>query len=513
MAMRTSFVIAGVLALTLAILAPGTARANDAEVLPEGIFKIGHVTGFDWSTDTFKTVFGAGTYPTTKWYNITVYLSDIAGPDAARQMDRFCEGGKCIVGKTHFDLFQSAIKFNTSLFYGITDNLTVGIIFPYVRSMGSSSLDVTDSNMGINYRKDGTIDPSIPIAPYSPSFPGVKDKIRNSDVETILSHPAFGFQYQKPLDMHEGWYLSDIILGSRYLFNESERWKNAFTIFFITPTGKLKNYNYLFDPANGDGQLDIGFWFNNDLVVSKKKYLGLTLNFSTGYTTQFPQTKKFRVGSLSRTAWDGTKYTPGDTWENPLPIGNLSSSYLELRRDIGDNVDFYAGFKWDILPSLSFSQEFYYYYKWRDMFDLAYTPMMCELVGQYDHDNRGSKYCGEPGADYGLANIQTHQLSLQTDREEVVSTSSLTFTSLPFVEEGKFPVPFFFTVGYKHSIAGKNIEQANSIFCSLDLVGSIYMFDKDFEKKMEEKEKAKKAKAAMGGAGMNYSLANQAMTK
>jgi len=70
--------------------------------------------------------------------------------------------------------------------------------------------------------------------------------------------------------------------------------------------------------------------------------------------------------------------------ENPLPIGSMSSSYLELRRDIGDNVDFYAGFKWDILPYLAFSQEFYYYYKWRDMFDLAYTPLMCELVSQYD---------------------------------------------------------------------------------------------------------------------------------
>ena len=324
----TRLVVAGALAAALVIIFGGSALANDAEVIPQGVFKIGQVVGYDWSTDSFKTVFGSGTYPVTKWYNITIYLSDIAGPEAAKAMDRFCTGGRCVVGRTKFDLTEAAVKFNTSLFYGITDRLTAGIIFPYVYSMGSRSLDIYDSNMGLNYRSDGSIDPKYPIAPYSSSFPGVKHPIDRQDVETILTHPAFGFQYSDPLNLHEGTYLSDIIVGGRYLLYESERWKNAFTLFIITPTGQEKNYNYLFDPANGDGQLDVGFWFNNDLHVSKKKYLDLTLNFSTGYTTQLPQTKRFRVGSSSRTAWDGSTYNPNDTNENPLPIGSKTSRVL-----------------------------------------------------------------------------------------------------------------------------------------------------------------------------------------
>jgi len=499
--------------LTAALLAPAVVHANDADVLPEGVFKVGQSVSYDWATDQFKPVFGAGTWPVTKWYNITVYLSDLS-PDAAKQLDRFCTGKRCVVGTTEFDLLESAMKLNTNLMYGITDRLSAGFIVPYVYALGDSSLEVTGSNMGIHYKdkEKNIIDPKQPIAPYSSSFPGVKRPINKDDVVTILSDPAFGFEYVDPLGLHQGWYLGDIIFGGRYLIYEKDWWKTAVTLFFITPTGQQKNYNYLFDPANGDGQLDVGFWSNNDFIVSKKRHLAFTLNFTTGYTTQFPQTKHFRVGSISRTAWneDAQTYDPDDKVENPLPIGSKASSLLDLRRDIGDNLDFYGGFKWEITPWLILSQEFYYYYKWRDMFEVVYNPMNCELVSQYDHDNRDAKYCNEPGADHNLASIQTHQLSLQTDREELLSTTTLTFSTLPFVESGKFPVPFFLTAGYKRSLAGKNIEQANAVFMNLDLIGSIYMFDEDFEKRMEEQ---KKQSAMGGGIGMNHSLANQAMTK
>ncbi|MGC8928516.1 MAG: hypothetical protein ACP5QK_11420 [Myxococcota bacterium] len=476
----------------LILMASSVSYANDAEVLPEGVFKIGQQIGYDWSTDNFKTVFGTGTYPTTYWYNITVKLSDIA-PDLAERMeckDAYGNTQECILGTTHFDLFQAALKFNTSIMYGITDKLSAGVIIPYHYSMSSTSLKITGSNMMINYEPNGKVNRASPIVPYKyeESPPG-SHPIDANDVATILSDPAFGFEYKDPLSTHDGWYLSDIIFGIRYLFYENNWMKNAYTFFLITPTGDEDPPDWLFSPAPGDGQFDIGFWFNNDFLLYKK--LNLWLNFSTGYTSQLPHTKKFRVPSVSRNIPNTPEeYDPNNKGENFMPIGNRSHSLLELRRDIGDNVDFYLGFRFNITETLIFNQEFYYYYKWRDQFEVTYQPMACELVSRLEHDTFNIPYCNEKGADYSLVNIQTHALSQFTDREELVSTTVLTFSTLPLLEKGKFPIPLMFSLGYKRSIAGKNIEQSNSVFMNLDLFGSIYMFSEEKRQALNESQSA-----------------------
>ncbi|MCX7957665.1 MAG: hypothetical protein N3B13_01290, partial [Deltaproteobacteria bacterium] len=133
---------------------------------------------------------------------------------------------------------------------------------------------------------------------------------------------------------------------------------------------------------------------------------------------------------------------------------------------------------------------FYYYYKWRDQFEVTYQPMACELVSKLEHDTYHIPYCNEKGADYSLANIQTHALSQFTDREELVSTTILTFSTLPLLEKGKFPVPLMLSLGYKRSLAGKNIEQANSVFMNLDLFGSIYMFSEEKKQALSSSQSA-----------------------
>lgn len=473
----------------LPVMLCSVSYANDAEVLPEGVFKIGQQISYDWSTDTFKTVFGSGTYPTTYWYNITVKLADIA-PDMAKTMKCKDENGQpaeCILGTTHFDLWQAAINFNSSIMYGITNRLSAGLIIPFHYAMSRSELSVTGSNMRINYEPNGKVNRLIPLVPYDrETSPQGAHPIDAHDVEVILSDPAFGFEYKDPLSTHNGWYLGNIILGSRYLYHESERWKNTYTIFIITPTGKEKDPDHLFDPANNDGQVDIGFWFNNDFLVLKRR--NLWIDFTVGYTTQLPQTKKFRVPSVSRNIPNTPEeYDPSNKGENYMPIGNRSHSLLELRRDIGDNFDIYIGGRINITDYLILNQEFYYYWKDRDQFEVIYQPMNCELVSKLEHDTYHIPYCNEKGADYSLANIQTHALSLFTDREELISTTTLTLSTLPFMERGKFPIPLMLSLGYKRSLLGKNIEQSNSVFMNLDLFGSIYMFSEDKREALSDK--------------------------
>ena len=533
--MKSVFRVFTVLALaaTLLITAVGPALANDAETLPEGVFKLGQSVGYAWTNNQFRTVFGTGTDSVTKWYNITVYLSDIADAQTAAEMDKLCKvwdpntktfkQSRCVLGQTNFDLQQRGIDMQTSMMFGITDRLTAGFIIPYFYSMSNASLQISNSNMGINYMTlpDGSKvpNPQRPIGPINcvnpndpttctknPLFPGVEHPTNAEDTNLILSSPVFGFNYQDPLGTHQGWYLRDIILGGRYNFYNSPRWKNSFTLFIITPTGQQHNYNYLFSPANGDGNWDIGFWINNDLALNKSKTV--VFNFSGGYTAQLPQTKHFRLGTVNRVAWDPTinHYDPNSTAMNPLPIGAQSTSYLEMMRDIGDNVDLYLGIRWEIIPYLILSEELYYYYKWADMYELTYQPYACELVSQFSHDSQGAKYCGEPGADYTQANLSTKQLSIYTDRQELVTTTILTFSTLPFVQAGKFPLPMMVSVGYKYSIMGQNIEQSNAVFFSLDLIGHVCIFTGKCDQLGKEEEK----KSAVSGNGLNYSLANHA---
>jgi len=513
-------------------LIPLAAFANDAETLPEGVFRISQNTGYAWSTNQFGQVFGSGTVPITKDYNIDVYLSDLDPSFIGN--DSFCsdpQTGKqtrCRLGKVNFDLLQQAIQMQTSLFYGITDKWTVGVIFPYTHTFARYSLSITGSNMGINYIVDKTtgkptdkIDPNTPLGPATGALklPGVRRPVtvngRYNDVNTIFTAPEFGFEYNDPLNMREGTYLNDIIFGTRYNFYNNPWVKNSLTVFVITPTGQQKDYELLFSPFNGDGQLDVGFWFNNDFAVDKRRTF--VIDFSLGYTTQFPQKKHFRTGSTSRNAQNlatnGTQqqpnYFPNNQSENFLPIGSKAGNYLDFYRDIGDNVDFFLGFRWEFVPFMSLSQEFYYYWKWRDEFELTYQPYVCELVSQVDHDAKGSKYCGEPGADFSQANVSTHALSLKTDREEVVSTTAITFSTLPFVQAGKFPVPLFLTAGFKASIAGKNIEQSMAVFFNVDIVGHYCIFKGNCDQLGKEEEK----KTALGGPGMGYSLGAAALSK
>jgi len=187
----------------------------------------------------------------------------------------------------------------------------------------------------------------------------------------------------------------------------------------------------------------------------------LTFNVSLGYTDQLPDIKEQRVFSRN---FD----------DNGREVGTIPLTQhwqkMRVHRDIGGNWDLYFGLAYNILPWLNYSNEFYFFWKYEDNFWAAGpAPIGPDPANPWEPDFRSLEY--------------------GTNQSAIELTNAIGITTLPFLKDGSFPVPLMFSIGYTVGLAGQNFEQNHTFWASLDLVGSIYMFEDmkaEDEKEMDD---------------------------
>lgn len=433
-----------------------SAWANSVETLPQGVFALGVRYGYKWASERFGNEFGAETENIADDYNVTIKGEDLS-PDLKGET----------IGRTVVDYEDYGMELSLTTAFGVTDNIALMMIIPFQYYKRTVNVGLADSTVYLV--RDGSGNPYL-IVPEACTLAWevCKRGMNMPEDATLSDHPLTGAELQdaltsqadtdlafgyKPIEDAERWGLGEIITGVRYKFYETPKWRQGLTVFAKWPTGKHDDSDNLIDSNFGDQQIDIGFWYGVDYLPIPE----LTLNLTFGYTEQLPDIKRKRVPVRS---YDDKGYEVG-----VIPMSPKSETRI-VRRDIGGNWDLYWGGSFSFaaltekLHWLNYSNEFYFFWKYED----NYWGKGSEL----GVDEEGREVIIVP--DYRALEKDTNQAVIEM-------TNSLGFSTLGWVMNGDFPVPLMLSVGYTVGLAGQNFEKNNTIWVSLDLIGSIYMFD------------------------------------
>lgn len=438
-----------------------TVYANSAETLPEGVFVLGFKLGYATATKRFADTWGSKTVSITNDYNIFVKGTDL-DPGQFTDDD--------IVGRLNVDYENYGIEFTFTAAYGITNNLSLMMIIPMMYVNSRYGLEVSESNLYMVRDSSGNpflIANKANIDGVWSNIPGytVADHpINDTDlVDALTCHadtPMCQFRY-RPIRNWTRWGLGEIITGLRYKFHETRRWRQALTVFNKWPTGRQVETDDLFDTNFGDQQIDIGFWYGIDYMPIPE----LLFNISFGYTEQLPEVKEKRIFSRTfASEGDGSGRAPG-TELGTIPLTQHWQK-MKVHRDIGGNWDLYFGMNYNFLPYLSYSNEFYFFWKYLDNYWAAEPVPL------------------DPGGNEWIPDFRAMEWG--TNQSALELTNAIGFSTLPWVMKGQFPVPLMFSVGYTVGLAGMNFEQNHKVWASLDLIGSIYMFEEAQAMKSED---------------------------
>jgi len=209
--------------------------------------------------------------------------------------------------------------------------------------------------------------------------------------------------------------VGDIDAGLKYQYYKSDNWRLAFTGGLRFPTGNIDDPDNLVDYGFGKGAWGLLFFFNNDYTGVKNLVLDATLN----YYLILPEKETLRVLS------------------DPSQL--LSPTKEKVDRDLGDVVELEASASYEFLPGTSASILYRYGKKFED-----------SVKGSQGH----------------LGGMER-----ESDYTEHIYIVGLSYSTIPFFQKKKFPVPLIASVKYRNRFKGDN-----RIFKSdyIDLVLQVY---------------------------------------
>ena len=397
-----------------------TSYADDAQVLPKGVFRV--------------TMDNSYYLPITKRYNPDGKVEDIATDynanlnsnvfPALSDVENFfgMPAGSGTVGTSVVSFKYDFNFLDSSLQYGVTERLSIGMLIPYLWQRNSVKARLDSSN--------ATIGKNPFVASLTPlGFPGTVP-LTTDDVQNILGKGLDingdgvvdipGFKFKRGVRTWSGNGIGDIEAGFRYQYFRNRYWRLAGMGGARFPTGKVDDPDNLTDINFGDGAYALLFRLNNDFVISNlwKKVPeptdeppdfdeagDLVLNYTFRYDLYLPDHEKKRIPISAN---------------NPLAINSET-----VKRDLGDIVEFEVSAKYTIVKGLSFSPLYSYKYKVQDQIS------------------------GKKGLTY-------HALEDETKAKSHVYILTLSYSTVPLYIEKKFAIPLQASISYRNRFAGAN---------------------------------------------------------
>ena len=397
--MTKSRVAMAIFTIALWIVTAGHGFADDATVLPKGIFTLRLDSQFY--------------FPIEKRFDNTGNKEDIASDLNTRldsnvfpqlslvELGFGLPPGSASFGDTDVEYRYKVQIFDFYLFYGLTPRLTLGAKVPYwnFKNEVDTKLDSNNATVGLN--------PVVPggVAPLA--VPGTQPASED-DIQRLL-RTDFGYKKVDDWDRHG---LSDIELGYRYQYFKSDNWRLAFSNTVIAPTGETKDADSLVDFPFGTGTWGVTFYSNND-YIGLKKY-GLEFNASFRYLYYLPDTEYTRVPESV-----DQPITPAENKERvDRKIGNVYRLDLEGR--------------YEFIEGLTLSLFYRYLQKERNQIsgnrDLAYETLQKET------------------------NEKEHQYRI-----------GLTYSTFPKYQRGEFSIPMSVKLYYRNRFDGENVLKSEYI--------------------------------------------------
>ena len=167
-------------------------------------------------------------------------------------------GAGANLGVTSFSARVTVKRLEIILAYGVSENLTAGLIIPFGETRTHIAFDVTGGNIGFN----PAFDPGQPVDaanfPFAPVGAGAAAPVGMAGVQTLLTDPVFGFAYQ-PLASTQWSGMGDPTLGFLWQFYSDAVSSLVFGAGIRIGLAEADNPDDLFDVPIDDGTNDARF--------------------------------------------------------------------------------------------------------------------------------------------------------------------------------------------------------------------------------------------------------------
>jgi hypothetical protein len=409
--MKTNVIVKSILYVTAVFLIaiPLVCHADTAEVLPKRVFNLGTSYYHYFSID--------------KRYNQDGKPEDLA-TDFNKNLDSrvFPElsalnplvGGTASLGRSVVDFTLIYRWWEFWLAYGITDNLSVGVLMPfyYSKTDVNAFLDSSTANVGKNPF----------INSLAPLFVPGTVRLTTEDIQDLLGRgldingdgkidiPGYGY---KRVKTWSGAGIGDIELFGKYQFYKNASWRLAFAGGVRLPTGEADDPDNLVDVQFGDGQTDILLRFHTDYIGIKN----FCLNGTVRYDIQLPDKETKRVPS---------------SVDRPITINKE-----KVDRNLGDIIEL------EFMGNYAFTQWFSGGLKYR------FTKKFKDRVD------------GSKGFAYSSLEDETNFMGH-------MGLAFLGFDTTQMYLDKEFPIPLSLRLEYRNRFAGKN-NVTKSQYLSLSL--------------------------------------------
>lgn len=427
-----------VMCTVIVLAAVDTSLADNADVLPKGVFRALVDTHF------FR--------PIEKRFNDNGNPEDVAEDFNNRRLDSGVFSGLSLIesafGMTpgSASLGDARVSFqyeftilHAQLQYGVTDRLTAGVHIPYLWRRNNVQARL-DSGPG----SSATVGKNAAIASLAPlTFPGTVP-LTTEDVQNLLGPgldvngdgtldiAGFGF---KRVDNWSDEGLGDIEAGFKYQPLRTPDLRLATTFGARFPTGKVDDPDSLVDFEFGSGAYAVLLRLHADYVVSNlwsptRRTLparasvvlapgDLVINGTFRYDLVLPDRERKRV--------------PGDV-DNPV-----TTNQETVNRDLGDIFASEVSLRYGLLQGLTASVLYRYEYKLED-----------EISGR-----KAFRY---------------RSLEEETETEDHVYVLALAYSTVPLYREGKFPIPLGVSLAYRKKFAGRNVLKSEYIGVGIEIL-------------------------------------------
>jgi len=399
--------------------------ADDADVLPKGVSKVTMKSQFYFPVEKRYDDDG-DTEDVDEDYNANLdstIFPGLGAIDAAVGIPGFAT-----LGETEVDFDYRFVELDFYYFYGLTNRVSVGIHVPYwwnKTKVKQAELNTTNATVGKTATGTAVGQPLAPLPGQGiPTYPDTVP-LTTQDVQDFLGDgldsdgngsvdiPGYGYD---PVETWDDNGFSDIEIGARYQYLKTSDWRLAFTGAVRFPTGDTDDPDNLLDTPFGEGCYALLFDLNNDYVGIKNLVLDATFR----YELKFSDKRKMRV--------------PEYTDQVIIPPENEE----QVDIDTGDTYEIEASASYEFLKGSSFLLLYQYGYKFKDDID------------------------GDRDLNYNAAEDETNI-------EEHIFKTGISFSTIPLYQEKKFPVPLEAFVLYRNRFAGKNANKSQYISVGLSV--------------------------------------------
>lgn len=235
-------------------------------------------------------------------------------------------GAGATLGKTVMSSKVDTKFVELSFGYGLSDDLTLGLIVPFGEVKTKAKFSVSGGNIGFNPTFDNTQAIAATNFPFAPAG-GVIAPLDTAGVQGILGNPAFGLGY-KPIQNTSWSGLGDPTVGVLWRFHKTPTSEFVFGSGIRFGLSKDDDPNNLLDLQIGDGSNDI----RTRLEYYKNLGEGFDLKLQFEYDIQLKDKVTKRVPQAGQllapsSSLEVLNRNLGDYWEVDVGIGKTFGNW------------------------------------------------------------------------------------------------------------------------------------------------------------------------------------------